>query len=60
MRYPSDKQWQAIKHLVGRPDPRGARSVDDRREIINAIFYLNKTGCQCEENALHICIGQIF
>ena len=49
MRYPSDltdKQWETIKHLVGKPDPRGANPVYDRREVINAILYLNKTGCQ--------------
>lgn len=49
MRYPSDltdNQWEAIKHLVDKPDPRRAVSVYDRREIINAILYLNKTGCQ--------------
>ena len=49
MRYSSDlteKQWNAIKHLVGRPDPRGAKPTYDRREVINAILYLNKTGCQ--------------
>ena len=49
MRYPTDlteKQWEAIRHLVGRPDPRGAKATYERREVINAILYLNKTGCQ--------------
>ena len=56
MRYSSDltdEQWNAIKHLVGRPDPRGARSVYERREIINAILYLNKTGCQWRMIPIH-------
>lgn len=49
MRYPSDltdRQWQAIAPLLDRPDPRGAKPIYQRREIINAILYLNKTGCQ--------------
>jgi putative transposase len=47
--YPSDlteKQWRIIEPLVARPDPRGAVAVYPRRDVINAILYLNKTGCQ--------------
>jgi|GEM_PF-2847611 len=46
MRYSSDltdEQWFVIEDLVGRPDPRGAKAVYERREVINAILYLNKT-----------------
>ena len=42
----TDKQWQLIEDLVGRPDPRGAKPIYERREIIDAILYVNKTGCQ--------------
>ena len=42
----TDTQWQLIEDLVGRPDPRGAKPVYERREIIDAILYVNKTGCQ--------------
>jgi len=42
----SDEQWSRIEALTGRPDPRGAVSVYPKRDIINAILYLNKTGCQ--------------
>jgi putative transposase len=46
--YPSDmtdQQWQLIEplipvHTVGRP-----RTVD-MREVVNAIFYVNRSGCQ--------------
>jgi len=46
--YPSDmtpEQWEIIKplipvHSVGRP------WTNDMREVINAIFYLNRSGCQ--------------
>jgi putative transposase len=46
--YPSDltdEQWALIEplipvHLVGRP------RTNDMREVLNAIFYLNRSGCQ--------------
>src|ERR1044072_8968199 len=46
--YPSDltdEQWAIIEPLipvnkVGRP------RVNDMREVLNAIFYLNRSGCQ--------------
>ena len=46
--YPSDltdEQWAVIEplipgHAVGRP------RVNDMREVVNAIFYLNRSGCQ--------------
>ena len=49
MRYSSDlsdEQWSLISFLFERSDPRGARGCHDKREIINAILYVNKTGCQ--------------
>ncbi len=47
MSYPSDltdAQWELIRDLV--PEPKaGGRSVDyERREIVNAIHYLVRTG----------------
>lgn len=42
----TDRQWQLIEDLVGRPDPRGAKPVYERRDIIDAILYVNKTGSQ--------------
>lgn len=42
----TDEQWSRIEALTGRPDPRGAASIYPKRQIINAILYLNKTGCQ--------------
>ncbi len=46
--YPSDltdEQWAIIEplipvHAVGRP------RTNDMREVLNAIFYLNRSGCQ--------------
>jgi putative transposase len=46
--YPSDvtdRQWQIISKLLPPRKTRGRPPVD-RREIINAIFYVNRTGCQ--------------
>lgn len=48
-RYPSDlsnKEWTLIADLM-QPDPSGGRPPKySRREILNAIFYVAKTGCQ--------------
>jgi len=46
--YPSDltdQQWAIIEplipaHAVGRP------RTNEMREVLNAIFYLNRSGCQ--------------
>ena len=46
-RYPSDltdEQWQAIAPLLVKPT--GRPPTTDRREVVNAIFYLVRTGCQ--------------
>jgi putative transposase len=46
--YPSDvtdEQWQIISKLLPPRKKRGRPPVD-RRVIINAIFYVNRTGCQ--------------
>jgi putative transposase len=46
--YPSDvtdAQWQVISKLLPPKKKRGRPPVD-RREVINAIFYVNRTGCQ--------------
>ena len=48
-RYPSDlsdKEWALISDLM-KADPLGGRPPKHpRREILNAIFYVAKTGCQ--------------
>ena len=51
-RYPSDltqEEWEIIKPILEELEPRRSRGRPrevDFREILNAIFYLNKTGCQ--------------
>lgn len=42
----SDEQWSLIEHYFKRPDPRGAVSKHSKRTIVNAIFYVIRSGMQ--------------
>lgn len=48
MKYPSDltrKQWNIIKPLFER-EKRGKHfQVHSKRKLVNAVLYINKTGC---------------
>ena len=47
--YPSnltEKQWRIIRPLLPKRTSRRGRPRLDRRLVINAILYLNRTGCQ--------------
>lgn len=47
--YPSDltkSQWNQIKDLIPLGKDGGRRRIQDMREIINAILYVSRTGCQ--------------
>lgn len=41
----TDSEWQRVRPLLPRHPPRGADPTVSRREIINAVLYLNKHGC---------------
>ena len=41
----TDDQWNELKQYIPKPKPGGRPREVDPREILNAIFYLNKTGC---------------
>ena len=41
----SDQEWDAIKHLVPDAKPGGRPEAYPKREILNAIFYLLRSGC---------------
>ena len=44
--YPTDlteKQWQVIKNIL---EPQVRNRKHSLKEIMNAILYINKTGCQ--------------
>ena len=50
-RYPSDltdKEWEIVEPILERLDPytKGRPRKVALREVVNALFYLNKTGCQ--------------
>lgn len=40
----SDEQWAAVRPFVTRR--MGRRPTADRREVVNAVLYLVRTGCQ--------------
>lgn len=47
-KYPSSlshQQWQIVSKLLPKPKKRGRKPID-RRRIIDAILYWNRTGCQ--------------
>lgn len=47
--YPSDltdEEWHMIARLVPRVKRGGRRAEHPRREIVNAVFYVLRTGCQ--------------
>jgi len=41
----SDLQWKKIYPLIPQPKPVGRPRSTDIREVLNAIFYINRTGC---------------
>ena len=48
MPYPSDvtdEQWRLIAPSIPPPKPGGRPRTVDLREVINAVLYLNRTGC---------------
>lgn len=48
-KYPTDltnAQWQILKHLIPSRRGRGRPVVFPRREVINAILYVLRSGCQ--------------
>ena len=44
----SDLEWKVIKHLLPKAKGFGCPRNVDLREILNAIFYVQRTGCQWE------------
>lgn len=41
----SDEQWKLIFTFIPDASPGGRRRTTDTREVLNAIFYLNRSGC---------------
>lgn len=42
----TDEQWEILEPLVPAPQPAPLPAKHARREILNAIFYINRSGCQ--------------
>lgn len=42
----TNAQWRILEPLLRKKSKRGRKLVYSRREILNAILYLNRTGCQ--------------
>jgi transposase len=41
----SDAQWKLIEEIVAGPPPEPQPMLYSRREIVNAILYVNRSGC---------------
>jgi putative transposase len=44
----TDAQWEVIKPLIPPPKPGGRPRTTDIREVLNALLYQARTGCQWE------------
>jgi transposase len=48
-RYPSDlsdQEWALLEPLIAPAKPAGHPRTTDMREVLNALFYVDRTGCQ--------------
>jgi|SRR6266566_96239 putative transposase len=55
-RYPSDltdEEWPSIESLLPRPAKRGRRRTTDLREVVNAIRYMVRSGCEWRMLPIH-------
>jgi transposase len=51
-RYPSDLtnvEWEIVEPMIPSPRPGGRRRQTDMREVMNAVRYVLRTGCQWRE-----------
>ena len=56
--YPTDlteKQWQVIKKIL---EPQGRKRKHSLRGIMNAILYINRTGCQWRMLPTDLLLGK--
>jgi transposase len=42
----SDREWAQVERFIPTPKPGGRPVKYERREIVNALLYINRTGCQ--------------
>ena len=53
----TEKQWQVIKNIV---EPQERNRKSSLREIVNGIFYVNKSGCQWRMPPQTLLLGKRF
>jgi len=41
----TDEQWQAVSRLIPPAKPGGRPRTVDMRQVLNALFYIARTGC---------------
>jgi len=42
----SDQEWAQVERFIPAPQPGGRPAKYQRREIVNALLYIDRTGCQ--------------
>jgi putative transposase len=42
----TDAQWEEVAPLIPPPKPGGRRRTVDMRQVCNALFYIDRSGCQ--------------
>ncbi len=42
----TDEQWEVLAPLIPPPKPGGRPRRLEMRQVVNAIFYIDRTGCQ--------------
>jgi hypothetical protein len=42
----SEEEWGLVSHHLEHKDPRGKKPIHSKRAIVNAIFYISKSGAQ--------------
>jgi transposase len=44
----TDSEWAIVGHLIPEPKTNGRRATIPRRRLLDAMFYVTKTGCGWE------------
>ena len=42
----TDEQWELLRPFLQRPEPTGRPTALELREVVNALLYMARTGCQ--------------
>jgi len=47
----TDKQWEVLRPLIPLPSLEGRPATVERRELVNAMLYVLRSGCPCPRDA---------